>query len=180
MLHLPWAQGVGGSNPLAPTNGIKWMRALFPGMCCKNGRETELRRLSGARELFSTQSEGRIYEQDQPNHVPFGQPPHLAFPDHVHRFAALAALDYHLQAWIRVKNPGARSLLHRPFHVPQRGCLDMGFVGKDTVAGAGEVEHRTVSFGARRVNQRWKRKTADSRAWNPPLVYSLAADSFRR
>jgi hypothetical protein len=28
-------------------------------------------------------------EQDQPNHVPFGQPPHLAFPDHVHRFVAL-------------------------------------------------------------------------------------------
>ena len=58
-------------------------------MCCKNGRETELRRLSGARELFSTQSEGRIDEQDQPNHLPFSQPPHLAFPDHVHRLITL-------------------------------------------------------------------------------------------
>ncbi len=44
---------------------------------------------NGPSEYFSTQSEGRIDEQDQPNHISFGQPPHLAFPDHVHRFVTL-------------------------------------------------------------------------------------------
>src|SRR6266581_915027 len=33
--------------------------------------------------------QGLVDEQDQPNHIPFGQPPHLAFPDHVHDFVAL-------------------------------------------------------------------------------------------
>ena len=59
-------------------------------------------------------------------------------------------------------------------------CLDMGFVGEDQGSGTGEAEQRTVSYGARRVKKRLKRKRADSRAWNPPLVYCLAAGSFRR
>ena len=35
------------------------------------------------------QPERLVDEQDQANHIPFGQPPHLAFPDHVHRCVAL-------------------------------------------------------------------------------------------
>jgi hypothetical protein len=38
---------------------------------------------------FSAQSEDLIEEQDQSEHIPFGQPPHLAFPDHVHYFVSL-------------------------------------------------------------------------------------------
>ena len=36
------------------------------------------------RASFRTESEEFIEEEDQSQHVPFGQPPHLAFPDHVH------------------------------------------------------------------------------------------------
>jgi hypothetical protein len=46
--------------------------------------KAELRWLSGTPELFTIQSEGLIDEQDQPSDIPFGQPTHLAFPDHVH------------------------------------------------------------------------------------------------
>src|SRR2546429_1876471 len=35
------------------------------------------------------QPERLVDEQDQANHIPFGRPPHLAFPDHVHRCVAL-------------------------------------------------------------------------------------------
>ena len=51
--------------------------------------KAELRWLSGTPELFTIQSEGLIDEQDQPSDIPFGQPTHLAFPDHVHDFVAL-------------------------------------------------------------------------------------------
>jgi hypothetical protein len=47
------------------------------------------RALSGTPELFTPQSNGLIDEQDQPSDIPFGQPAHLAFPDHVHDFVAL-------------------------------------------------------------------------------------------
>ena len=38
---------------------------------------------------FRSQSEDLIKESDQPQHIPFGQPPHLAFPDHVHCLISL-------------------------------------------------------------------------------------------
>jgi hypothetical protein len=38
---------------------------------------------------FSAQAEDLIEEQDQSQHIPFGQPPHLAFPDHVHYLVSL-------------------------------------------------------------------------------------------
>jgi hypothetical protein len=38
---------------------------------------------------FSAQSEDLIEEQDQSQHIPFGQPPHLTFPDHVHYLVSL-------------------------------------------------------------------------------------------
>ena len=38
---------------------------------------------------FSAQSKDLIEEQDQSQHIPFGQPPYLAFPDHVHYLVSL-------------------------------------------------------------------------------------------
>jgi hypothetical protein len=38
---------------------------------------------------FRAQFEDLIEEQDQSQHIPFGQPSHLAFPDHVHDFISL-------------------------------------------------------------------------------------------
>jgi hypothetical protein len=38
---------------------------------------------------FRTQSEDLIEEQDQSQHIPFRQPSHLAFPDHVHDLISL-------------------------------------------------------------------------------------------
>ena len=38
---------------------------------------------------FRAQSEDLIEEQDQSQHIPFGQPSHLAFPDHVHNLISL-------------------------------------------------------------------------------------------
>ncbi len=55
----------------------------------KRLRYLEPSRFSGARELSAPQPERLVDERDQTNHIPFGQPPHLAFPDHVHRFVAL-------------------------------------------------------------------------------------------
>ena len=38
---------------------------------------------------FRAESEGLIEEQDQPQYVSFGLPPHLAFSDHVHHLVSL-------------------------------------------------------------------------------------------
>src|SRR5215471_21423976 len=55
----------------------------------KNDRRTEFPPVSVPRTSFHTESEEFIEEEDQSQHVPFGQPPHLAFPDHVHYLISL-------------------------------------------------------------------------------------------
>src|SRR5262249_27929576 len=54
----------------------------------KDGR-TEFPPVSVPRASFHTESEELIEEEDQSQYVPFGQPPHLAFPDHVHYLISL-------------------------------------------------------------------------------------------
>ena len=63
---------------------------LGMGLCCKNNSvgETEpTANLIG--RLFSFQSEDFPDELNLTKDVPFRQPPHLAFPDHVHNLIAL-------------------------------------------------------------------------------------------
>src|SRR5258708_32629153 len=60
------------------------------GLCCKNNlvRETEpTAELVG--RLFSLQSKDFSDEPNLPKHIPFRQPPHLAFPDHMQNLVAL-------------------------------------------------------------------------------------------
>ena len=63
---------------------------LSSGLCCKNNSvgETEpTANLVG--RLFSFQSEDFPDELNLPKDIPFRQPPHLAFPDHVQNLVAL-------------------------------------------------------------------------------------------
>ena len=53
--------------------------------CCEDGIPPG----SIPRASFRTESEEFIEEEDQSQHIPFGQPPHLAFSDHVHHLVSL-------------------------------------------------------------------------------------------
>src|SRR5262252_8994301 len=66
--------------PPPPRNTVVLQKTLGGGI--------PLRRASRVTSL-SAQSEDLIEEQDQSQHIPFGQPPHLAFPDHVHYLISL-------------------------------------------------------------------------------------------
>jgi hypothetical protein len=59
------------------------------GSVAKNDGRTEFPPVSVPRASFHTESEEFIEEENQSQHVPFGQPPHLAFPDHVHDLISL-------------------------------------------------------------------------------------------
>lgn len=52
-------------------------------------RRTELIALLSGIDCSAFQSDGFMDELNLPKNIPFRQPPHLAFPDHVHDFVAL-------------------------------------------------------------------------------------------
>jgi hypothetical protein len=59
-------------------------------LCCKNtsvGETEPMVNLVG--RLFGSQSEDLPDELNLPQDIPFRQPPHLAFPDHVQNLVAL-------------------------------------------------------------------------------------------
>ena len=73
-----------GSNPTLTARYQKRM-------CCKNRfcrRSGPIAKLSGI-DCSAFQSEGFPDELNLPKDIPFRQPPHLAFPDHVQNLVAL-------------------------------------------------------------------------------------------
>src|SRR6266581_3046880 len=58
-------------------------------MCCKKIEGSNCTGLAAHVNYSALDPQRLIDEQEQPNHIPFGQPPHLALPNHVHDFVAL-------------------------------------------------------------------------------------------
>jgi hypothetical protein len=68
---------------------------------------TEFPPVSVPRASFHTESEELIEEEDQSQPVPFGQPPHLAFPDHIPGSSAAPLQHANMRAPPSAGHPGA-------------------------------------------------------------------------
>jgi hypothetical protein len=73
-----------------PGEADEALRLLGERMCCKNDSagDRPIPLLAGM-DCSAFQSEGFLDELNLPKDIPFGQPPHLAFPDHVQNLVAL-------------------------------------------------------------------------------------------